>query len=141
MPEFNIYDSPIFEGVDEKYLQEFLSSTEQVTIKQGEYLFRQNDLGDSMFIVESGQLEVILKSKKVDTIDCGKLIGELCVFGQEKRSASIRALTDSQLIKIEGEDFRTRLYSKELDALLICYNIAKILTQRLINANILLEIL
>ncbi|CZR33627.1 Cyclic nucleotide-binding domain [Legionella pneumophila] len=96
-----------------------------------------------MYIVEQGELQIILEQNStgsdtkeeqlIGVFKSGALLGELCVFGQLKRAASIRALADCRLLKIEGEDFRVRIYSKDLDALLICYNIAKLLSQRFIT--------
>lgn len=150
MQEFDLHNCLLFQGVDEKYVNEFLASGGHVELHQGEFLFHQNEIGDAMYIVEQGELEVILEpiisgsespeQRVIGTRESGTLIGELCVFGQKKRSASIRALVDSRLLKIEGDDFRVRIYSKELDALLICYNIAKLLSERLISTNALLAL-
>lgn len=99
-----------------------------------------------MYIIESGELEVEFDSDSNGTkphlasLKEGSVIGELCVFGQQKRSASIHALVNSRLLVIEGEEFRIRIYTKELDALLISYNIAKLLSERLINTDSLLSI-
>jgi CRP-like cAMP-binding protein len=142
MSEFDLHECLLFKGVDEKYLDSFLSGCEIIELKKGEFLFHQNEIGDAMYVIESGELEVMLdhditgsESKVVETLKSGALIGELCVFGHQKRSASICAVVNSRLLKIEGEDFRVRLYSKELDALLICYNIAKLLADRLCATN------
>lgn len=143
MNKYNIHESYLFEGVDENYIDEFLSSCEIIKVNKGEFLFHQNELGDNMYIVENGKLEVMLDEKHsiakniVGTLASGSIIGELCVFGQKKRSASIYAIEDSTLYKIEGEDFRARIYSKEFDALLMCYNIAKVLSERLITTDVL----
>ncbi|KTC91752.1 cyclic nucleotide-binding domain-containing protein [Legionella cincinnatiensis] len=150
MEEFDLHNCSLFKGVDEKYVDEFLASCELVELHQGEFLFHQNEIGDAMYIVEQGELEVVLDQgvaesdsqtpQMIGRRERGALIGELCVFGQQKRSASVRALVDSRLLKIEGEDFRIRIYSKELDALLISYNIAKVLGERLITTNNLLTL-
>jgi CRP/FNR family transcriptional regulator, cyclic AMP receptor protein len=150
MNEFDLHNCLLFQGIDEKYIDEFLASCEIITLRQGEFLLHQNEIGDVMYVVESGQLQVILdqevtksdsqEKKVIGTRESGSLIGELCVFGQQKRSASICALVDSKLLKIEGEDFRGRIYTKDLDALLICYNIAKLLSERLITTNALLTL-
>lgn len=149
MSETNLRDISLFKGVDEQYVDEFLLSCKTINLKKDQYLFHKNEVGDSMYIVQDGKLQVLLDEsssgnnsqmeKIVSTLESGALIGELCVFGQLKRSASIRALVDSKLLKVEGEDFRIRIYSKELDALLICYNIAKVLSQRLFVADALLK--
>ncbi|KTD09152.1 cAMP/cGMP binding protein [Legionella gratiana] len=148
MEEFDLHNCSLFRGVDEEYIDEFLASGDLVELRQGEFLFHQNEIGDAMYIVEQGELQVILdegmaesnsqKTRIIGTRERGALIGELCVFGQQKRSASVKALVDSRLLKIEGEDFRIRIYSKELDALLISYNIAKVLSEHLSTTNTLL---
>lgn len=148
MTHFKLQKSPLFEGVDEQYVEDFLSKCEEVSIKEGEFLFHQDEIGDQMYFVESGKLEVLVKGKNhggtstnemnLTILECGAVTGELCVFGQKTRSASVRALEDSTLLKVEGEDFRIRIYSKELDALLICYNVAKELSNRLMSTNRLL---
>ena len=143
--ELNLQEIAIFEGVDEKYIEEFLASGKLIDLKAGDYLFHQNDIGDTMYIIQSGKLQITVSEKNptnnlpsnkvLGNFESGVLIGELCVFGQVKRSASISALTDAKLLKFDGEDFRIRIYSKELDALLICYNIAKVLSQRLYTTD------
>ena len=145
MKEFDIKNSLLFKGVDEAYVNEFLENCEVIDLAKGEFLFHQHEVGDAMYVIKSGKLQVLLEKnskdpnaqekKILDTIGDGTLLGELCVFGQQKRSASICALEDSKLLKILGEDFRTRIYSKDLDALLICYNITNILSKRIINTN------
>jgi CRP/FNR family transcriptional regulator, cyclic AMP receptor protein len=141
MSEFDPKNCLIFKGVDEKYIDNILSSSEIISLKQGEFLFRQEESGDAMYIIESGELNVMLGSKPkiVETLKTGALFGELCVFGHQKRSASIYAAIDSKVLKIEGEDFRVHVYSKELDALLVCYNVAKLLCDRLSATNTLLS--
>lgn len=149
MTHIKLQKSALFEGVDEQYVEDFLSHGERVAIKKGEFLFHQDERGDNMYFVESGKLEVLVKGKShegksddnemiLTLLEKGAVMGELCVFGQKTRSASVQALEDSTLIKVEGEDFRIRIYSKELDALLICYNIAKVLSERLMFTNQLL---
>ncbi len=143
MSKADLHNCMLFKGIDEKYVDEFLENCEEVELSQGAFLFHQNEIGDSMYIVEEGELQIILEHNStgstsheeqvIGVLKSGALFGELCVFGQLKRAASIRALVDCRLLKIEGEDFRIRIYSKDLDALLICYNIAKLLSQRFIN--------
>lgn len=144
----NLSESYLFKGVDEQYINDFLASCVEVEIKKGDFIFHGNETGDNMYIVKQGKFEMILDESRHDfprqalddsIMQTGSVIGELCVFGQKQRSASVMALEDSILLKIEGEDFRIRVYSKELDALLICYNIATLLSKRLMSTFRLLQ--
>ena len=130
MDDFNLKNCGLFTGVDEQYVEDFLSSCDVVAFKKGEYIIKENEVGDNMYLIEAGKVQILVNGKNIRTIDSGSLIGELCVFGQKRRAASVFAETDCTLLKIKGEDFRIRIYSKELDALLISYNIAKELTAR-----------
>ena len=150
MKKIDLKNSVIFKGVDEEYVDEFLAGCEAMELAKDEYLFRQNEIGDTMYIVESGELEIQLEKQAkatkgsnkqiIETVTTGTLIGELCVFGQKERSASAYALKKCKLLKIKGEDFRVRIFAKELDALLICYNIAQLLSARLGTTDAILSI-
>lgn len=142
MVKKDAHHSPIFEGVDQKYIDQFLASLpDPVHIKASEYLWRQQDTGDSMYLLNSGKMEVLLNSSDkqeesvIATIESGAVIGEVCVLGEKYRSASIRAAEDSELWVIDGKKFQEKVREKDPAVLIICYNIAKLLTQRLIAAN------
>jgi CRP/FNR family cyclic AMP-dependent transcriptional regulator len=133
MDEFSLKNNSLFNGVDEQYIEDFLSSCDVVEFKKGECIITENEVGDNMYLIETGKVQISVNGKNIRTVDSGALIGELCVFGQKRRAASVFAEEDCKLLKIKGEDFRIRIYSKELDALLICYNIAKELSARFMD--------
>jgi CRP/FNR family cyclic AMP-dependent transcriptional regulator len=137
----NICDSLLFAGIDAKYVDEFLASLpEPVHLKKGKCLWRQGEKGHSMYLLKTGKLNVLVSSpgeeeKVIATIEAGAVIGEVCVFGQVARSATACAAEDSELLCIDGEKFRQQVQQKDVGVLLMSYNVAKILTQRLIMAN------
>ncbi len=138
----NLHDSLLFENIDAKYVDEFLKTLpEPISLHKNDYLWRQGDSGHSMFLIESGKLEVLIFSQKdhadvtIATLESGALLGEVCVFGEKTRSASIRVLEDSQLLNIDGEKFLQKVQEQDIGVLLMCYNISKLLTQRLLIAN------
>lgn len=77
---------------------------ETVFVLKGSYLFKEGDPADCMYIVRSGELEVILsgdnKEKVISNITAGELVGEMSLFSKRMRSAGIRAVTDSELVKL-----------------------------------------
>jgi signal transduction histidine kinase len=74
-------------------------------------IFREQAPGDSLYIIESGRV-AILKEEKEDQYTLlayrgpGEIVGEIGVMGQRARSASVIAVQDTDLIRIEGADFR-----------------------------------
>jgi putative ABC transport system ATP-binding protein len=90
-----------------------LSDQEVVNIKAGELLFRQGDLGDLIYFVESGSLEVFREladgnSKPLNTIAVGQYVGELGPILNLPRSASVRAIEDSVVLGLTVGAFRKR---------------------------------
>lgn len=139
----NIRESLLFAGIDDQYVDEFLASLpDPIQLKKGEFLWHENDPGDSMYILKNGKLDVIIHIKEpiegevvIASIDTGAVIGEVCVFGEKTRSASVRAVEDSELLVIDGNKFQQKVQQKDIGVLLMCYNVSTMLTQRLIMAN------
>ena len=71
-------------------------------------IIQQGDVGTSMFIVESGRLEVFVhqhgQDVKVGVIDAGAFIGEMSLLTGEPRSATVRVASDSILYEIQKQD-------------------------------------
>src|SRR4051794_25150548 len=76
-----------------------------VNLPRGEYLLREGDPGDGMFIIVNGRLRSFIKGeggKERFLADKGKgeIIGEMALITGERRTASIYATRDSLLVKL-----------------------------------------
>lgn len=78
----------------------------------GEYIFREGDTGSEVYIIQSGTVEVIKDLEDAEvilaTLKKGDFFGEMALFGDNKRSASIRAKTPTALVIISEPVFRTQ---------------------------------
>ncbi len=80
------------------------NSTDKVTVLQGEVLFAEGGESGHLYIIISGQVQ-ILKEHKGRLVSVAKLgekefVGEVSMFGDERRSASAIAATDCFLVRI-----------------------------------------
>jgi CRP-like cAMP-binding protein len=71
-------------------------------IAQGEYLFKEGDTPDAMYVIKSGRFDV-LKAKgqseiKLAELGPGAMVGEMAFFDNKPRSASVRAVKDGEAI-------------------------------------------
>jgi small-conductance mechanosensitive channel/CRP-like cAMP-binding protein len=75
---------------------------------EGEVVVRQGDSGSSMFVVESGEVVVLLEPdhQEVARIKSGGFFGEMSLLTGAPRNATVRATVDSELLEITGEAFR-----------------------------------
>lgn len=71
-------------------------------LARGEYLFREGDVSDAMYVIKKGSLEVT-KSKGpkeivLATLKQGEMVGEMAFFDSKPRSAGARAERDTEVI-------------------------------------------
>lgn len=77
---------------------------EFVSIKKDEVLFEDGDVADAMYIVKSGMISIIISDdkvqKEVSRVSTGQLIGEMSLFDKRFRSATAKAITNAELVKL-----------------------------------------
>ncbi len=119
------------------YLLEYAIATE---IKAGEVLFNQGDNSHDLYWLEEGTLDVwshfnTHQQHRLSRINSGNIIGEIGLFMNTSRSASVVANTDCLLYCITPQNLK-RLY-QEQPQIGIQFNefIIKTLCTRLVNAN------
>lgn len=110
----------LFELLDEDELNELANSIDAAYLKAGETLFNAGDYGESLYIVDSGQVElyirdtagqkIILKVAEEDDI-----FGEISMLDNRPRSATATALTDAELFVLDRDDLLL-LFQKKPDA-------------------------
>lgn len=82
-----------------------MSTTKKIS--RDNYLFREGDEPDAMYIIKSGQF-AITKTKGsseiiLAEIGTGSMVGEMAIFDKKPRSANVKALKDSEVIMLPYE--------------------------------------
>src|SRR5262249_4563551 len=81
--------------------------TTELRYAPGARVFRQDQLGDAAFVVCSGKVGIFREQDSGRELIAmrgpGHLVGEMALFGQKRRSASLVALEESILLRIEAE--------------------------------------
>jgi CRP/FNR family cyclic AMP-dependent transcriptional regulator len=101
---------PLFSKLDASKLKLIAFTSEQLALRDDDYLFYENDLSDSVYLILDGALEVMIEKEdktREAMVVLGKnmLIGEMGVISNSPRSASIRSSGESSVLKIESETF------------------------------------
>ncbi len=80
-----------------------------VQFAAGDLIFREDDLGTEMFIIQEGQVEIIKRfhdeDRRLALLSQGDFFGEMSVLEDLPRTASARALTLCKLLQINGSTF------------------------------------
>ena len=91
----------IFAEIPDESLVEVASILEEVEFKAGEEILRKGDLGTSMYIIVNGRVRVHVEDMEMTTLGEREVFGELAALDPEPRSASITAIEDTHLFRIE----------------------------------------
>ena len=98
--------------------------------QDGEIVFRQGDLGECLYVVQEGQVEVVDETGGRETLlrVAGKdeLLGEMAVFERERRSATIRARGQARLLTIDRKNFLRRINEDPS----LAFNVVQRMSQR-----------
>ena len=70
----------------------------------GDYVFSENDPGKKLYVVVEGKLQLELAGRAVTTFVPGELFGEIAFINGSIRSGSVKSLTPSTVICLNGED-------------------------------------
>jgi CRP-like cAMP-binding protein len=109
---------------------------EQLTVEAGQFIFRENDNSDDVYIILDGQMEVLTADYKnslirIAVLEKGSIFGEMSIFLKNTRSASVRPIVTSKILKMSRKQF--------LDALtkipVFTLNLIQILSIRLHTMN------
>ncbi len=82
-----------------------LNEKEQRTFSSGEILFSQGDVGDVMYGVIEGEIEIAVNGRVVETVGPGGVVGEVALVDTLPRSATATARTDTKVAVIDNHRF------------------------------------
>ena len=130
---------PIFGGVRAEILQLLIDLCPIVSVAANGFFFREGEPGDSLFVLESGQAEVLKTWNGTDyllkSLTVGDCFGEMTVMDHGTRSASVRAVGDCAALRISAADLY-QVYAQDLKQFaLIQMNMGREVCRRLRDAD------
>jgi signal transduction histidine kinase len=124
---------PLFASLPEADLEQLYNQAEPMTLKPGELLIEEGAPGDALFVLIDGELQVTKRSGghdvKVDVRLPGAVIGEMSLVDNAPRSASVRGLTESHLLKVSKDVFERTLSTSPAAALATLHTVVTRLRQ------------
>ena len=98
-------------------------------LKSNEVLFHKGDEGNALFIIDEGYLDIVTEDAQGSTLilnQCGpgEMIGEMSLFDEKPRSASVVAKTDTHVLSLKSNDFFDMLEQNPDTANMLISNIS-----------------
>ena len=82
--------------------------------QDGEIVIRQGEMGDNMFVIQQGQVEVVVEQGgqevRLAVQGAGQPIGEMAIFEHQARSATVRALGQARILTVDKKSLVRRIH-------------------------------
>lgn len=99
--------------------------------QDGEIIIRQGEIGDCMYVIQDGKVEIIVehgdKEVQVAVRGEGEIFGEMAIFEKERRMATVRAVGSVRLLTVDEKNFIRRVHEDPS----LAYRVVKMMSQRI----------
>ncbi|MDX2452494.1 cyclic nucleotide-binding domain-containing protein [Desulfosarcina sp.] len=115
----------IFADLSVNELAAVASVTEEAAFDEMEMVFREGETGDTLFLVLEGEVAVIKdcnvdREIELDTIGPGDYFGDMALFGDDRRSATIRVKKDARFLTLNKQELQEIVREYPQIALHVC---------------------
>jgi glucose-6-phosphate 1-dehydrogenase len=101
---------PLFKGANDTLMHTLTLALTPAAAAAGEEIVRKGEVGDEMYFLSRGSVEVVDgDGKVVKTMGEGDFFGELALLSDQPRSATVRAATPCDLFVLNQGDFKRAL--------------------------------
>ena len=90
-----------------------MSGTLGALYRDGDVIIREGEMGDCMYVIQSGRVEVVLSGEHGEQhlafLGPGDFFGEMALFERQERSATVRSTGNSQALKVDKKTLLRRI--------------------------------
>lgn len=95
----------LFSACSNRELARIASLADEIDVAEGRVLTRQGQPGTEFFVIVDGRAKVSVRGRRTRTLGPGSGFGEMSLFDQGPRSATVTALTDMHLLVLDSRSF------------------------------------
>lgn len=131
-PIFILRGIPLFDNLSNDDLNLIATRLTKERYAKGDCVFREGDVGDTMYLVESGQLSVLgVDEVEIAKIGPGDFVGEISLILAQPRTASLRVAIDAELWALRKQDFDELITTRPSMGV----EMMRVLSQRLVTTT------
>lgn len=102
--------SPLFRVLDPADRKQLISRFQLMVAGQGDVVIREGEPGDALYIIKSGSVEVMTHNPRGEEVVLARLtegdfFGEIALISGAPRTATVRALKETRLMKLPKQEF------------------------------------
>ena len=121
----------LFSTIPGEDLSHIAQITDEVEFAKAQHVFSEGEQGDAMYLIVEGEVKIHSNLQTLAELSSSQCFGEMAILDAEPRSATVTALSELTLLRIQRDDFHEILAEKPE----ISLGIIQVLTNRLREAN------
>jgi len=130
----------LFDNLTTQQAGEILVACSEILCTAGRVIFESGQSDRALYILLDGTVEVDVASpragdRQLAQLEKGSVFGESSFFHASPHSATVKALTDARLLRLDRDQFAALLQQDNVAALRVAANSAKILAAKLQQAD------
>jgi len=131
--------SPLFDQLSPPELEMLAELSRPRRFARGQPIVEEGELGDSLYVLVSGEVEVLRRDgsedKTLARLEPPEFFGEMSLIDREQRSATVRAASEVTALQLTAQNFTTFRKQSRDGFTFVVINIARTLSSRLREAN------
>ena len=101
----NIYNLTIFKWIDRETISSIIQNCEEENFAAGEIIVTQWDQSNwKWYIIKQGAVKVSINDQKIVNLSEWNIVGEIALLNEEERTATVEAISDTQMIILTIDD-------------------------------------
>jgi voltage-gated potassium channel len=95
---------PLFNGLDASAIAQIMRLLRAQTANAGDVIVRRGDAAHCMYFIANGEVVVEIDGNQI-RLGVGQFFGEMAILRRSRRSATVRAMTRTNLLVLDASDF------------------------------------
>lgn len=130
----------VFKGLEPAHLERLVGVCTRLKFEDEELVLKANGEGEVVLIVLTGRLAVISSDREtLALINPGLCVGEMAVFTNRKRSADVKAVLPTEVLKLHKDDLFLFVKEEPVAGNTLYKNVIEILSAHMENNNLIME--
>lgn len=133
----------LFDGLSNEQIEALIQISQEEAYQEDQTIFAQHDIGDRMYIIRTGQVEISVQ-KSANTaaetkifLGQGQIFGEIALIDYGRRSATVRAMSHKTVVDaIHRDAFNALCQANTAIGYVVMRNLASDLSYKLRHQNL-----
>ncbi len=98
---------PLLQGLSDKLIDQLSNRAKELTFLQGDLVIEQGEKGDSLYIINHGELTIYKTGhidKPIAELKSGDFFGEMALLGEQVRTANVKVNKPTSLLRLTRKD-------------------------------------